>query len=34
MTCKNCGFKSCRYDSSDLDSEGEDVYVSEYSSDS
>ena len=34
MTCKNCGFKSCRcYDSSDLDSEGEDIfYVSDLSS--
>ena len=35
MTCKNCGFKSCRcYESSDLDSEGEDIfYVSDLSSD-
>ena len=34
MTCKNCGFKSCRcYKSSDLDSEGEDIfYVSDLSS--
>ena len=34
MTCKNCGFKSCRcYESSDLDSEGEDIfYVSDLSS--
>ena len=33
MTCKNCGFKSCRcYESSDLDSEGEDIfYVSDLS---
>ena len=35
MTCKNCGFKSSRcYESSDLDSEGEDIfYVSDLSSD-
>ena len=35
MTCKNCGLKSCRcYESSDLDSEGEDIfYVSDLSSD-
>ena len=35
MTCKNCGLKSCRcYDSSDLDSEGEDIfYVSDLSGD-
>ena len=27
MTCKNCGFKSCRcYESSDLDSEGDISY--------
>ena len=34
MNCKNCGFKSCRcYESSDLDSEGEDIfYVSDLSS--
>ena len=33
MVCKNCGFKSCRcYESSDLDSEGEDIfYVSDLS---
>ena len=35
MTCKNCGFKSCRcYDSLDLDSEGESIYVSDYDDDS
>ena len=29
MPCKNCGFKSCRcYESSDLDSEGEDIFYS------
>ena len=33
MTCKNCGLKSCRcYESSGLDSEGEDIfYVSDLS---
>ena len=35
MTCKNCGFKSCRcYDSSDLDSESESIYISDYDDDS